>query len=221
MGNYLFDGSVLMTAAARDAQLEGSKHDFGGDLIPQLYEQAPVYVYDFLDNEVPGEEGRAKGYWVDIGTIEAYHKASLDLVSVTPDLNLYNRRWPIRSFARDEPPAKFVFSDSETRRLGIATDSMVCEGCIISGGHIERSLLSPGVRMNSFSHVTDSILFEGVSIGRHCQIRRTIIDKGVHIPEGTVIGFDREADAKRFAVSDTGIVVIPKGGALSTRTGDL
>ncbi len=215
MGNYLFDRNVLIREAQRDAGDQRSSHDFGGNLIPSLYARAPVYVYDFMSNDVPGEEERARGYWVDIGTVEAYHEASLELVGVSPVLNLYNRRWPIRTFNSDEPPAKFVFADQESRRIGIATDSMVCEGCIISGGHIERSLLSPGVRMHSYSHVQESILFEGVRIGRHCKIRRTIIDKGVHIPEGTIIGYDREEDERRFSVSDTGIVIIPKGGSLS------
>lgn len=223
MGNYLFDTKVLVREVQRDAALTTSRHDFGGDLIPALFKREPVYVYDFMSNLVPGEEPQARGYWVDIGTIEAYHQASLELVSVSPILNLYNRHWPIRSFTSDAPPAKFVFADQETKRIGIATDSMVCEGCILSGGHIERSLLSPGVRMNSYAHVSESILFEGVDIGRHCQIRRTIVDKGVYIPEGTVIGYDIEEDRRRFPVSESGIVVIPKGGALSEagRTGDL
>ena len=223
MGNYVFDRRTLIQETQRDALDPNSSHDFGGDLIPKLFEREPVYVYDFMTNEVRGEEERARGYWVDIGTIEAYHEASLELVGVSPVLNLYNEFWPIRSFTSDAPPAKFVFADPETKRLGIATDSMVCEGCIISGGHIEQSLLSPSVRMNSFSHVSECILFEGVNIGRHCKIRRTIIDKGVRIPEGTVIGYDPDEDRRRFSVSPSGIVVVPKDGALSEtgRTGDI
>ena len=210
MGNYLFDTEVLMRAVVQDATDPDSSHDFGKDLIPRLFEEHPIWVYDFATNVVPGEDINARGYWVDIGTIEAYHEASMALVDVSPTLNLYNREWPIRTFQTDAPPAKFVFADQETRRLGIATDSMVCEGCVVSGGHIERSLLSPKVRINSYAHVSESVLFEGVEIGRHCRIRRAIIDKDVRIPEGTVIGFDPEDDRQRFFVSEGGIVIIPK-----------
>ncbi|MBX2814091.1 MAG: glucose-1-phosphate adenylyltransferase [Myxococcales bacterium] len=213
MGNYLFDRDVLVRESTIDAARQNSRHDFGLDLIPYLHQREPVYVYDFLQNVIPGEEG-VSGYWIDIGTIDAYFQASMDLVSVSPTLNLYNQRWPIRSFGSDAPPAKFVFADQESKRIGTATDSMVCEGCIISGGHIERSLLSPWVRLNSFSHVSESILFEGVDIGRHCRIRRTIIDKDVRVPEGTVIGYDRANDERRFGPVLDGVVVIRKGSAL-------
>ena len=181
----------------------------------RLFEREPMYVYDFMQNAVPGEEDRARGYWVDIGTIETYHQASMDLVSVSPVLNLYNHRWPIRSEVRSAPPAKFVFADQQSRRIGIATDSMVSEGCVISGGHLEMCILSQNVRLNSFAHVSQCILFEGVSVGRRCRIRRAIIDKGVHIPEGCTIGYDLEEDRKQWFVSDEGIVVVPKGGILS------
>lgn len=220
MGNYLFDAEVLIRECADDAVREGSRHDFGGDLLPSLFQREPVYVYDFLQNEVPGEEERARGYWVDIGTLESYHEASMDLVSVVPVLNLYNSKWPIHTAVRPIPPAKFVFADQQSRRIGIATDSMVSEGCVISGGHIEQCILSANVRLNSFSHVSQSILFEGVNIGRQCRIRRAIIDKGVEIPEGTTIGYDFDEDRKRWFVSENGVVVIPKGGSLSRpRTG--
>ena len=215
MGNYLFDRQTLIREVQADATRPGSGHDFGGDLIPRLHESVPVYAYDFMTNAVPGEADGARGFWVDIGTIEAYFKASLELVTVSPTFNLYNRHWPIRTFGSDAPPAKFVFADERSQRIGIATDSMVCEGCIISGGHIERSVLSPRVRLNSYAHVSESILFEGVEIGRHCRIRRTIIDKYVKVPEGTVIGYDREEDERRFTVSPEGIVIVPKGGNLS------
>ena len=214
MGNYLFDRDVLVREATMDAARLDSRHDFGLDLIPELHKREPVYVYDFRSNMVPGEAEGARGFWVDIGTVEAYFNASMDLVSVSPTLNLYNQRWPIRSFGTDAPPAKFVFADQLSKRIGIATDSMVCEGCIISGGHIERSLLSPWVRLNSFAHVSECILFEGVDIGRHARVRRTIIDKDVRIPEGTVIGYDRSEDERRFGFSQDGIVVVPKGSAL-------
>ncbi len=222
MGNYLFNRNVIVREAQRDASHSSSGHDFGGDLLPAIFEREPVYVYDFMDNEVPGEEDRARGYWVDIGTIEAYHRASMDLVSVTPVLNLYNRKWPIHCFSRNAPPAKFVFADPHTKRIGIATDSLVCGGCVISGGHLEASILSHDVRVNSYSHVSESILFEGVHVGRHCRIRRTIVDKSVHIPEGTVIGYDRADDERRYTVTPEGIVIVPKHGHIyEANTGDL
>ncbi|MCK6548583.1 glucose-1-phosphate adenylyltransferase [Myxococcota bacterium] len=215
MGNYIFNADVLMRECERDATAEGSIHDFGRDILPRAYEHKRVQVYDFFTNEIRGEEERAKGYWVDIGTIEAYWKASMDLVSVSPVFNLYNEKWPIRTHFNSVPPAKFVFADRDSHRIGIATDSMVSEGCIISGGHIERCVLSPNVRLNSFAHVSESIIFEGANIGRYSRIRRAIIDKGVEIPEGTTIGYDLEADKSRYFVSDEGIVVIPKRGALA------
>lgn len=223
MGNYIFESETLIREVRKDAGNPKSGHDFGGDLIPALFKEHPVYVYDFSTNIVPGEEEETRGYWVDVGTIEAYHEASMDLVSVSPTLNLYNHQWPIRSFSSDAAPAKFVFADSETKRLGIATDSMVCEGCIISGAHIERSILSPNVMLHSYAHVSECIILEGAVIGRHCKIRRAIIDKGVEIPEHTVIGYDRAEDEARFAVSSSGIVIIPKGGHLSeaSRTDDI
>lgn len=219
MGNYLFDPEVLVRECVADSERLDSSHDFGKDLLPRLFDHEPVYVYDFMQNAVPGEEERARGYWVDIGTIESYHDATMDLVSISPVLNLYNRRWPIRSEVKSSPPAKFVFSDQQSKRIGIATDSMVSEGCVISGGHIEQCILSQDVRLNSFAHVSQSILFEGVDIGRHCRIRRAIIDKNVHIPEGTTIGYDLDEDRKHYFVSDDGIVVIPKGGHLANPRG--
>lgn len=217
MGNYIFNADVLMRETEADASREGSAHDFGRDILPRVFERERVYVYDFFQNKVRGEEDRAKGYWVDIGTLEAYWRASMDLVSVSPVFNLYNSQWPIRGSFNSVPPAKFVFADRDSHRIGIATDSMVSEGCVISGGHIERCVLSPNVRLNSFAHVSESIIFEGANIGRYSRIRRAIIDKNVHIPEGTTIGYDLEADRQRWFVSDDGIVVIPKRGALAAR----
>ncbi|MCA9556238.1 MAG: glucose-1-phosphate adenylyltransferase [Myxococcales bacterium] len=215
MGNYLFNTDVLVREALADADRLDSRHDFGRDLLPRLFEREPMYVYDFMQNAVPGEEDRARGYWVDIGTIETYHQASMDLVSVSPVLNLYNHRWPIRTTYQHLPPAKFVFNLEGPGRRGYATDSLVSEGCVISGGHLEMCILSQNVRLNSFAHVSQCILFEGVSVGRRCRIRRAIIDKGVHIPEGCTIGYDLEEDRKQWFVSDEGIVVVPKGGILS------
>ena len=173
-----------------------------------------VYAYDFATNAVPGEEAYNQGYWRDVGTVDAYHEAQMDLIQIHPQFNLYNFRWPIRTGATHDPPAKFVFRDEAQARVGIATDSMVSHGCIISGGRIHRSVLGVGCRVNSFSEVEESVLFERVRVGRHAKIRRAIIDKDVEIPSGTVIGFDREADRQRFFVTDGGIVVIPKRAKL-------
>jgi glucose-1-phosphate adenylyltransferase len=212
MGNYIFNTDALIGELARDAEGESSQHDFGRNILPEMVERGEgVYVYDFLKNEIPGSPMTERGYWRDVGTIESYFAANMDFISVQPSFDLYNPRWPVRTWTRPFPPAKFVFADEESARMGIATDSLVSEGCIISGGRIDRSVLSPNVRINSFSHVEESILLEGVTIGRHARIRRAIIDKGVEIPQHFEVGFDHETDRRRFHVSDSGIVVVPKG----------
>ena len=155
-----------------------------------------------------------RGYWRDVGTIDAYWQASQDLISVTPILNLYNPAWPTISASYPNPPAKFVFSDPEHNRVGLATNSMVSEGCIISGGHVDRSILAPRVRVNSYSMVSESIIFDNVEVGRHVRIKRAIIDKGVIVPPGTTIGYDEAEDRRRFTVSESGVVVVPKGMVL-------
>ncbi len=221
MGNYLFNTEVLIREAEADATESLSRHDFGRDILPKLHEYQPVYVYDFGQNMVRGEGERARGYWVDIGTIEAYYTASMNLVSVSPVFNLYNREWPIRTASHPVPPAKFVFADKETKRLGVATDSMISEGCVISGGQIERSVLSPNVRVNSFAQVSESIIFEGANIGRHARIKKAIIEKGVEIPEGATIGYNPAEDQKNWFVSPEGIVVVPKKGALARSRRDI
>jgi glucose-1-phosphate adenylyltransferase len=210
MGNYIFDTPNLIEALEQDAKSEQSAHDFGRDIIPAMVARgAGAVVYDFETNRVPGEEvGHA--YWRDIGTVEAYWAAQMDLVSVQPAFNLYNQRWPIRTGYTHDPPAKFVFRDEANARVGIATESLVSLGCIISGGRIHRSVLSNRVRVNSFSHIEDSVLFENVVIGRHVKIRRAIIDKDVEIPSGTEIGYNLAEDRKRWFVSEGGVVVIPK-----------
>ena len=210
MGNYIFKTGPLLETLERDAVLETSAHDFGKDIIPAMVARgAGAYVYDFQTNRVPGEEiGNA--YWRDIGTVEAYWAAQMDLVSVQPAFNLYNHRWPIRTGYTHDPPAKFVFRDEANARVGIATESLVSLGCIISGGRIHRSVLSNRVRVNSFSHIEESVLFENVVIGRHVKIRRAIIDKDVEIPSGTEIGYNLAEDRKRWFVSEGGVVVIPK-----------
>ena len=216
MGNYVFKTSALLEELERDANNPGSSHDFGKNIIPAtIAEGRRVFVYDFAQNLVPGEGERERGYWRDIGTVDAYWQAQMDLVEIQPMFNLYNRRWPLRTGLSLDPPAKFVWSDEASSRIGIATDSLVSDGCIISGGRIHRSVLSPRVRINSFSEVEESVLFENVNIGRHARIRRAIIDKDVDIPPGMSIGYDPEEDRRRFFVSEGGIVVIPKRAKLT------
>ena len=208
MGNYIFKAKVMTEVLEHNA-LRDAAHDFGKQIIPQMYPGMRVFAYDFATNRIPGEEGT--GYWRDVGTIDSYYAASMDLVAVTPAFNLYNSRWPIVSSALNLPPAKFVFADTKSHRIGIATDSLVTDGAIISGGTINRSVLFPRVKINSFAHVDESILMDGVDVGRYSKIRRTIIDKGVRIPPKTSIGYDLERDRERFTVTDSGIVVVPKG----------
>ncbi|WP_375771587.1 glucose-1-phosphate adenylyltransferase [Archangium gephyra] len=211
MGNYLFSTDLLVKEVVRDAADESSAHDFGKSIISDLYKREPVYVYDFAQNAIVGQEEKERGYWRDVGNIDTYFQSNMDLVEVDPIFNLYNDRWPIYTQPNNFPPAKFVFADREHNRVGHSTDSLVSEGCIISGGHVHRSVLSPKVRVNSFSEVQDSILFENVTIGRRCRIRRAIIDKNVEIPPGMTIGYDLEEDRRRFHVTSGGVVVIPKG----------
>jgi len=210
MGNYIFNTEALVQEIKKDAESDTSSHDFGRNIIASMFERYPVYVYDFSSNIVPGSTALDRGYWKDVGDIDTYWKAHMDMVAVSPSFNLYNYEWPIRTGFKPLPPAKFVFANEKERRVGIATDSMVSEGCIISGGHINRSVLGPNVRINSFAYVTDSVLLEGVEVGRYVQIRNTIIDKHSHIANGVRIGYDPEADRKRFTVTPNGIVVIAR-----------
>jgi glucose-1-phosphate adenylyltransferase len=215
MGNYIFRTDDLIHELNRDAAVETSKHDFGHDILPRMVADGQdIYAYDFATNRVAGEDDRAIGYWRDVGSIEAYWEAQLDLIAIHPLFNLYNERWPIRSGMTHHPPAKFVFRDEAHARVGIATDSMVSHGCIISGGRIHRSVLSVGCRVNSFAEIEESILYENVRVGRHAKLRRCIIDKDVEVPAGVEVGFNVEADKKRFFVSEGGIVVIPKRAKL-------
>jgi glucose-1-phosphate adenylyltransferase len=215
MGNYIFNTEAVMAELTRDAGYEESKHDFGHDILPRMVRNGqPVYAYDFASNRVPGEDEHGTGYWRDVGTVEAYWEAQMDLIQIHPHFNLYNDRWPIRTGITHAPPAKFVFRDEAHARVGIATDSLVSHGCIISGGRIHRSVLSTGCRINSFSEVEESVLFENVQIGRHARLRRCIVDKDVEIPQGAEIGFNLENDRKRFHVTDAGLVVIPKRAKL-------
>lgn len=216
MGNYIFTTPVLVDELLGNAARRDTTHDFGRDVIERAFKRRRVAVYDFATNVIPGEEADSAGtgYWRDVGTLSAYYEASLDLVSVSPQLNLYNHQWPIHSASFRGPPAKFVFANDDEARVGRATDSLVTEGCIISGGHIHRSILFPWTRVNSFSSVEDSILFEGVEIGRRAKVRRAILEKGVILQEGATVGFDLDHDRARFYVAEDGqgqpLVVVPK-----------
>jgi glucose-1-phosphate adenylyltransferase len=209
MGNYVFTAEALIDAVTTDAQDETSRHDIGGNLIPTLVGRGDARVYDFAANEVPGATDRDRGYWRDVGTLDAYYDAHMDLISVSPIFNLYNQQWPIHTFPDPLPPAKFVFD--EDGRRGHALDSMVCAGAVLSGGVARRSVLSPGVHLHSYAEVEDSILMHNVDVGRDAVVRRAILDKDVRIAPGATIGVDPDADRERFAVSAGGIVVIPKG----------
>jgi glucose-1-phosphate adenylyltransferase len=209
MGNYVFSREPLVDWVSRDAERD-TAHDFGKNIITDNFKTNAVYAYDFSSNIVPGMEEKERGYWRDVGTLDEYFAASMDLVDVAPTFNLYNYKWPMWTFNPSRPPAKFVFADKDTQRIGQATDSLVSEGCVISGGRIHKCVLSPSVRVNSFSNVEESILMEGVEIGRRSRIRRAIIDKYVSIPPDTEIGYDPEKDRARFHVTHSGIVVISK-----------
>jgi glucose-1-phosphate adenylyltransferase len=202
MGIYCFNRDVLLEAMIADAEDPTSAHDFGKNVVPRLIESHRVYSFNFVD-----ENQKEALYWRDIGTLEAYYEANMDLVSVSPVFNLYDHHWPMRTYQRQYPPAKFVFAE-EGRRIGMAIDSIVSMGCIISGGRVSHSVLSPDVRVNSFTEVDGSILFSHVDIGRHSRIRNAIIDRHIRIPEGTEIGYDLEEDRKRYHVTETGIVVV-------------
>jgi glucose-1-phosphate adenylyltransferase len=207
MGIYVFGARFMFEQLCLDATRPESRHDFGRDIIPSLIGTHKVLAFPFLD-----ENRKQDAYWRDVGTLDAYFEANMDLVAVDPQLNMYDERWPIRTYNPNLPPPKFVFAEEMPGgRRGQALDSIVCSGTIISGGTVERSIVGARCRVNSFAHVEDSILFEGVDIGRHARVRRAIIDKGVHIPSGAQIGFDYEHDRQRgFIVSDHGVVVIAK-----------
>ena len=207
MGIYLFNTDVLIPVLLKDAEDPDSSHDFGKDILPRMVGEYRVYAYDFVD-----ENKKEAHYWRDVGTLEAYYEANMDIVAVSPVFNLYDSDWPIRTHQRQYPPAKFVFAESG--RTGTAVDSIVSSGCIVSGSMVRNSVLSPDVRVNSYSEVDASILFSHVNVGRHCRIRKAIIDRDVHIPEGTTVGYDTEADRQRYFVTESGITVVTRDYSL-------
>ncbi len=208
MGNYVFRRDTMIQAVTMDAADETSDHDIGGNIIPMLVSAGEANVYDFATNEVPGVTDRDRAYWRDVGTLDSYYDAHMELVSAHPVFNLYNKEWPILTWTDPNAPAKFVSTDAG---MGHAADSMVCAGALISGGSVRRSVLSPGVRVHSYSTVEGSILLHGVDVGRHAVVRNTIVDKNVRIPEGAQIGVDPDLDRERFVVSPSGVAVIGKG----------
>lgn len=203
MGIYVFHTEVLVRRLIEDARSESS-HDFGKDIIPMMIGKDQVFAFDFRQGDCGGT-----GYWRDVGTIDAYYEANMDLISVTPQLNLYDLQWPILTYQPTSPPAKTVWI--EEGRVGTALNSIISNGCIISGGNVKRSILSPKVTVHSFAEIEDSILLEGVDVGRNAKIKKTIVDKEVQIPPGMEIGYHLDEDAKRFTVTHSGIVVVPKG----------
>lgn len=211
MGVYVFETPVLLDALRRDAENPHSEHDFGKDVLPYCIQKHRVIAYDFRDLN-----DKTARYWRDVGTIDSYYEANMDLVSVTPEFNLYDQKWPIRTHLVQQPPAKFVFAQ-EGRRMGVALDSIVCNGCIVSGGRVVRSILSPGVRINSYCEVESSILMSNVKVGRYSRIRRAIIDSNAEIPENSVIGYDLDQDrANGYTVTESGIVVVPSQASAVT-----
>ncbi len=214
MGNYIFSKNVLLEALNRDEEIKESSHDFGKNVIPMLLKDGKkIYIYNFNDNSFPGMTDTERGYWRDVGSIDAYWQANMDLLAYDPELNLYSQDWPLRTFNYNYPPAKFIWEEGE--RVGMATNSMVSEGCIVSGGGLSRCVLSPKVKVNSYSQISESILMENVEIGRHSKIKKAIIDKNVIVPPHTRIGFNREEDERRgFHVSPNGVTVVPKGAKL-------
>jgi len=204
MGIYVFDSDVLISALEADAARPESHHDFGKDIIPALIDRGRIYSYAFYD-----ENKKSAKYWRDVGTIDAYYEAQMDLCTVNPEFNMYDPEWPLRTYMPQAPPAKFVFA--EDWRRGEAEDSLISQGCIVSGSRIHGSILCPNVRVHSFCTIEESILMPGVQVGRHAKIRKAIIDRDVDIPRGATIGFNLEEDKRRHTVSENGVVVVAAG----------
>jgi glucose-1-phosphate adenylyltransferase len=202
MGIYIFNKDLMAELLAEDSRDDNSSHDFGRDIIPKMIENHDVRAHYFVD-----ENRKQSQYWMDVGTLDTYYEANMDLIAVSPHFNLYDKNWPIRTYQRQYPAAKFVFAQRE-QRIGLALDSIVSNGCIISGGQVTNSILSPGVRINSYCDIQESLVFARVEIGRHSRIKGAIIDRDVKLPEHTVIGYDAEEDRRRYHVTDDGIVVV-------------
>ncbi len=210
MGNYVFNGDVLMDAVTRDHEREGSMHDMGGDIVPDFVSQDAGYVYDFKDNVIPGSTERDAAYWRDVGTLDSYYEAQMELVSIYPVFNLYNYEWPIYTDYGPFPPAKFVHG--QNGRFGEALNCAVSPGVVISGARVSNSVLGPTCKIHSYTTIDDSVLLDGVEVDRNAQIRRTIIDKNVHVPDGVRIGYDHEHDrARGFVVTESGLTIVGKG----------
>ncbi len=210
MGNYVFDADALIEAVTRDAESETSTHDMGGDIVPDFVSRGEAAVYDFKENTMPGATDRDRDYWRDVGTLDAYFEAQMDLVSVHPVFNLYNYEWPIYTHLGPWPPAKFVHGWHG--RIGHAINSIVAPGCVVSGALVENSVLSPNVEVHSWATVSDAVLMDNVDVGRHAVVRHAILDKNVVVSEGARVGMDPEEDLSRgFVVTESGITVVPKG----------
>ena len=207
MGIYIFNTEVLLKALIADAEDPNSKHDFGHNILPNMLGKKKMMAYSFVD-----ENKQTALYWRDVGTLDSYYEANMDLCSVSPVFNLYDKSWPMRTRVRQYPPAKFVFG--EPGRTGMAMNSVITAGVIISGASVSNSVLSQDVRVNSYSEVDSSIIFSHVQIGRHCRIRRAIIDRDVHIPEGTVIGYDPVEDKRRYFVTPSGLTIVTRDASL-------
>lgn len=209
MGNYVFNADALREAVTEDAKTD-SKHDMGGDIIPYFVNKGQAGLYDFIYNDVPGATERDRAYWRDVGTIDAYYEANMDLIAVEPVFNVYNDLWPLHTGYVGLPPAKFVHSTGD--RVGSATDSIISPGVVVSGGKAKGSVLSPGVRLNSWSEVHDSVLLDGVQVARHGKVHRAILDKNVIVESNARVGYDRaEDEARGFVVTESGLTVVPKG----------
>jgi len=206
MGNYIFSTDLLLRELIADGKREDSSHDFGKDILPSLIGRADMYAYDFQTNIIPGDPIGSPQYWRDVGTLDAYYEASMDLRAVSPELNLYNRQWPLRTAGYFDAPAKFVF-DEEGRR-GIAIDTIIAGSSIVSGGVVRGSVLGRGVRIHTGASVEDSVIFDNCDIGRRAKVKRAILDKNVKVPPGTEIGFNLDEDRKKYHVTDSGIVVV-------------
>ncbi len=206
MGNYVFSTRILLRELYGDAMRDDSSHDFGKDILPALVHRADVFAYDFAANQIPGEPPGAAAYWRDVGSLDAYYEANMDLRSVTPALNLFNREWPLRTASYADPPAKFTFDDEDRR--GHAIDSIVSGGCILAGGEVRNSVLGRHVRVHSGAVVEDSVILDNCDIGQGARLRRTILDKNVRVPDGAAIGYDLDQDKRLYHVTEGGIVVV-------------